>query len=236
MHAARYHGATVLGVTLSPNQADLAARRVAEAGLAGAVEIRVQDYREVDDGPYDAISSIGMFEHVGLKQASRYFSDCFRLLRHGGRLLNQAISRPDPHSAGPAPRSFMARFVFPDGQLIEVGSVHSMMAEAGFEVRDVESLREHYALTLRRWVANLESNWDQAEKLAGGARARIWRLYMAGSALGFEANRIGIYQTLAVKPDRAGRSSMPWTREEFVLPAIINADAALIRSREQRAG
>lgn len=218
MHAARQHGATVVGVTVSPNQADLAAKRVAEAGLARAIEIRLQDYREVDDGPYDAIASIGMFEHVGLRQTSRYLSDCFRLLRRGGRLLNHAISRPDPHSAGFDPRSFIARYVFPDGELIEVGRVVSAMHEAGFEVRDVQSLREHYALTLRNWVANLESNWDQAEELAGPARARIWRLYMAGSALGFEANRISVHQTLAVKPDRVGRNSMPLTRGEFVLP------------------
>ena len=142
-------------------------REAAEAGLAGKVEVRYQDYRDVDDGPYDAISSIGMFEHVGLRQLAVYFERCFELLPPGGRLLNHAISRPPSVNGSTADgrarfarRSFIDRYVFPDGELHEVGSVVSAIQRAGLEARHMETLREHYALTLRAWVANLEANWD----------------------------------------------------------------------------
>ncbi len=213
LHAARHHGVTAVGVTLSAEQAALARERVAAAGLGDRVEIRIQDYRDIHDGPFDAISSIGMFEHVGLSKASEYFSDLYDLLAPGARLLNHAISRPDPTRAAIAPRSFRARYVFPDAALIEVGTAVSAMQEHGLEVRDVESLREHYAKTLRRWVANLEANWDEAQRLAGPERARIWRLYMAGSALAFEDARIAIHQVLAVRTAPDGSSGMPATRE-----------------------
>jgi cyclopropane-fatty-acyl-phospholipid synthase len=196
-----------VGVTISREQAAWARERVAEEGLADRVQIRVQDYREVVDGPFDAISSIGMFEHVGLARLGEYFDRLHRLLRPGGRLLNHAISRrPGPRTAV-APRSFMGRYVFPDAELHEVGTVVSAMQRSGFEARHLESLREHYALTLRAWVANLESQWDRATARAGTTRARIWRLYLAGSALGFEDGRIGIDQVLAVRADR-GASGM----------------------------
>ena len=210
LHAVSNYGVRAVGITLSRPQADLAAKRVAEEGLAETAEVRVQDYRDVDDGPFDAISSIGMFEHVGLKRLKGYFGSLHRLLAPGGRLLNHAISRPGG-GAGFDKRSFVSRYVFPDGELLEVGRVVSAMQEQGAEVRDVESLREHYALTLRRWVANLEGSWDQARGLAGDARARIWRLYMAGSALGFEAGRINVHQVLGVKADGA-LSRMPLRR------------------------
>ena len=215
MHAASNYGVHAVGITVSRSQADLAAKRVAEAGLADRVEIRLQDYRDVDDGPYDAISSIGMFEHVGLAQLKRYLVVLFDLVRSGGRLLNHAISKPSGRARF-AKDSFIARYVFPDGELHEVGSVVTAMQEHGFEVRDVESLREHYARTLRSWVANLESHWDEAVEEIGLARARIWRLYMAGSALSFAAGRINVHQVLGVKPGDRGESGMPPTRADML--------------------
>jgi cyclopropane-fatty-acyl-phospholipid synthase len=219
MHAARNHGASVVGVTVSRRQVEWAQKAVADTGLADRVEIRLQDYRDVRDGLFDAISSIGMFEHVGLRNLGLYFRRLHRLLRPGGRLLNHGISRPARAGARPragAPftpprisrRSFIDRYVFPDGELHEVGAVISTMQAAGFEARHVESLREHYGLTLRAWVANLEANWGEAVAEVGAARARIWRLYMAASALNFEAGRTQVHQILAVKADR-GRSGMP---------------------------
>jgi cyclopropane-fatty-acyl-phospholipid synthase len=208
LHAAQHHGVRAVGITVSSRQADLAAKRVADAGLADRVDIRLQDYRDVSDGPYDAISSIGMFEHVGLVQLRTYFARLFALLPDGGRLLNHAIARPPGDRPRFARASFIDRYVFPDGELHEVGSVVSGMQHEGFEVRHLENLREHYALTLRRWVANLEANWDAAVNEAGVARARVWRLYMAGSALNFEAGRTQIHQTLAVRAG-GGASGLP---------------------------
>jgi cyclopropane-fatty-acyl-phospholipid synthase len=215
LHAAARHGVQAVGVTLSKRQAELAEKRAAEAGLAGKVEVRYQDYRDVDDGPYDAVSSIGMFEHVGLRQLGVYFERCHELLPPGGRLLNHAISRPARAPGSTADgrtrfsrRSFIDRYVFPDGELHEVGTVVSAIQHAGFEARHMESIREHYGLTLRAWVANLEANWDACVADVGRARARIWRLYMAASAIHFEANRTQVHQVLAVKPD-GGRSGLP---------------------------
>jgi cyclopropane-fatty-acyl-phospholipid synthase len=204
-----------VGVTVSQRQAELAEKRIADAGLADRVEVRLQDYRDVDDGPYDAISSIGMFEHVGLSQLQVYFRDCSELLRPGGRMLNHAIARPATKKSKVAAtrtrfarRSFIDRFVFPDGELHEVGAVVSAMQRNGFEVRHEESLREHYALTLRNWVRNLERNWDAAVAQTSAGRARVWRLYMAASAANFEDGNIQVHHVLGVKPDR-GKSGMP---------------------------
>jgi cyclopropane-fatty-acyl-phospholipid synthase len=208
LHAAARHGVQAVGVTISPNQAEWAEKAVAEAGLSGRVQVRLQDYREIDDGPYDAISSIGMFEHVGLSQLRNYFGRLFALLRPDGRLLNHGISRPPARRARFARRSFIDRYVFPDGELHEIGSVVSAIQRSGFEARHVESLREHYALTLRAWVANLERSWDDAVGEVGLARARIWRLYMAGAALNFEAGRTQVHQVLAVRT-KDGRSRLP---------------------------
>jgi len=208
LHAATHHGVDAVGVTLSREQATLASKRVAEAGLGTDISIRVQDYRDIDDGPFDAISSIGMFEHVGEARLREYFSRLYRLLPPGGRLLNHGISRPPGPSSRFARAGFIDRYVFPDGELHEVGRVVSVMQDAGFEVRHVESLREHYALTLRAWVANLERHWDEAVDLVGTGRARIWRLYMAASALNFEAGRNSIHQVLGVRA-AGGRSGMP---------------------------
>lgn len=217
LHAAQHYGVSAIGITISSAQADAAAKRVADAGLAHQVEIRLQDYRDVADAPFDAISSIGMFEHVGLAGLTTYFSKLRSLLRPHGRLLNHAISKPSG-KAGFDKNSFISRYVFPDGELQEVGRVVTAMQELGLEVRDVESLREHYARTLRAWVANLEAEWDRAVHLAGPARARIWRLYMAGSALGFEAGRINVHQVLGIKPAADGTSGMPRSRSALLTP------------------
>jgi cyclopropane-fatty-acyl-phospholipid synthase len=212
MHAARNHGVRAVGVTVSRRQSELAAKRVAEAGLADQVEIRLQDYRDVRDGPYDAISSIGMFEHVGLSQLETYFDRLLELLIPEGRLLNHAISRPAALHGKTRARfkrwSFIDRYVFPDGELHEVGSVVSAIQRSGFEARHVESLREHYALTLRAWTRNLEAGWDHAVSLVGEGRARVWHLYMAACAITFEEGGNQIHQVLAVKPN-AGASGMP---------------------------
>jgi cyclopropane-fatty-acyl-phospholipid synthase len=209
-HAAREHGVSAVGVTISRAQAERARELVAEEGLEDAVEIRTQDYRDIDDGPYDAISSIGMFEHVGLKQLGAYFGGMASLVPEGGRFLNHAISRPPaPGRPRVSPNGFVGRYVFPDGELHEVGTVVTAMQEAGFEVRHLESLREHYARTLRAWVTNLENHWDEAIAEVGANRVRVWHLYMAGSAAGFEAGRIQVHQTLGVRSTADGTSGMP---------------------------
>jgi cyclopropane-fatty-acyl-phospholipid synthase len=219
IHAAQHFDARVVGVTLSREQATLASKRVANAGVADRVEIRVQDERDVDDGPYDAISSVGMFEHVGASRLAEYFTHLHALLRAQGRLLNHGISRPPGFRRERfVKRGFIDRYVFPDGELHEVGRVVSTMQESGFEVRDVESLREHYALTLRRWVANLEAGRDEAVQIAGEGRYRVWRLYMAASARNFEAGRAQVHQIVAVRSD-TGRSDQPLRRADTVLPA-----------------
>lgn len=210
LHAAMGHDARVVGVTVSQEQADLARRRVLEAGAQDRVEIRLQDYRLVRGETFDAISSIGMFEHVGRARQDQYFETLRGLLRPGGRLLNHAISSAG--SSRPGRFSFMYRYVFPDAELLDVGEVVLAMERAGFEVRDVESLREHYVKTLHEWVANLEARWDEAVSLAGLGRTRIWRLYMAGCANRFETGAIGVHQVLGVVTDGAGHSSMPPTR------------------------
>ncbi|MEV2192809.1 cyclopropane-fatty-acyl-phospholipid synthase family protein [Streptomyces phaeochromogenes] len=210
IHAAREYGVSVVGVTLSQEQAAYARKRVAEEGLTDRIEIRVQDYRDVTDGPYDAISSIGMAEHVGSDRYLEYARDLFALLKPGGRLLNHQIGRrPRRDESAYEIDEFIDAYVFPDGELAPIGGTVSSLETAGFEVRDVESLREHYALTLRRWVANLEADWPNAVRLTSPGRARVWRLYMAASALAFERNRIGVNQVLAVKTPDTGTSGMP---------------------------
>ncbi|MDL5202001.1 class I SAM-dependent methyltransferase [Streptomyces sp. ALI-76-A] len=210
VHAAREHGVSVVGITLSQEQAAYARKRVADAGLTDRVEIRVQDYRDVADGPYDAVSSIGMAEHVGAERYLEYAEHLFRLLRPGGRLLNHQIARR-PHRDEGAYHvdAFIDAYVFPDGELAPVGTTVTQLERAGFEVRDVESIREHYALTLRRWVTNLEADWERAVQLTSPGRARVWRLYMAASALAFEHHRIGVNQVLAVRTPESGDAGMP---------------------------
>ncbi len=213
IHAARTYQAQVLGVTLSDAQAERARRRVKEAGLDGQIEIRIQDYRDLVGEQFDAISSIGMFEHVGRSKMAAYFEAMHRILAPSGRFLNHAISSAGGSRLGS--RSFIGRYVFPDGELLDVGDVVLAMERAGFEVRDVESLREHYAKTLRAWVRNLQGSWDQAVTRVGIRRARVWLLYMAGSANGFVDGGISIHQVLGVRPGKGGESGMPLTRTSW---------------------
>jgi cyclopropane-fatty-acyl-phospholipid synthase len=177
------------------------------------VEIRCQDYRDVAGEQFDAISSIGMFEHVGAERIATYFGTLHDALVPRGRLLNHAISSAGGSRLGK--RSFMYRYVFPDGELIDVGDVVIAMESAGFEVRDVESLREHYSLTLRRWVANLRARWEDAVALVGEERARVWLLYMAASAIGFDDGGVSIHQVLGVVPGAGGDSGMASTRRDW---------------------
>jgi cyclopropane-fatty-acyl-phospholipid synthase len=216
MHAAREYGVSVLGITLSTEQADYARKQVAEAGLTDQVEIRIQDYRDLDDGPFDAISSIGMAEHVGTGPYKAYAEILHSQLKPGGRLLNHQIARLHLPPKAPQQRSFIDAYVFPDGELAPVGTTVTLLEEAGFEVRDVHALREHYARTLRAWVANIEAEWSTAVHLTSPGRARVWRLYMAASALAFEQSRIGVNQILAVKTHRNGAADMPATRETYL--------------------
>jgi cyclopropane-fatty-acyl-phospholipid synthase len=212
IHAAAKYGICGVGVTLSEPQAQLARERVGEAGLGGRIEIRVQDYRDVRDGPFDKIASVGMYEHVGRAELGHYAATVAGLLRPGGLFLNHGITRLRPHP--PKPDPFISRYVFPDGELHPVADVMVAMERAGFEVRDVESLREHYPLTLRRWSDNLARQREAAIAEVGAERERVWRLYMLGSALGFEDGEIGVYQVLAARS--GARHGLPLDRVELL--------------------
>ncbi|MBB1243851.1 class I SAM-dependent methyltransferase [Streptomyces durbertensis] len=226
LHAVRHHGVEAVGVTISEEQAALARKRIADAGLTDRADIRVQDYREIEDGPFDAISSVGMAEHVGTGQYRTYADVLHRLLRPGGRLLNHQIARrPMKDEDGYRVNEFIDRYVFPDGELATVGTTTTLLEEAGFEVRDVEALREHYGLTLRAWVGNLQERWEEAVTLTTAGRARVWRLYMAASALAFEQNQIGVNQILAVRTPANGVSGMPSTRDELLRPRASADDS-----------
>ena len=211
IHAASNYDAHVVGITISREQHAEARRRVERAGVSDRVEIRLQDYRDLGHEKFDAISSIGMSEHVGGSRIDEYFAVLRRALMPTGRLLNHAISKAGGTRL--SGRSFIGKYVFPDGELLDVGVSVLAMERAGFEVRDVESLREHYASTLRRWVGNLEAHWDDAVALVGERRARVWRLYMTASAIGFEDGGIAIHQALGVVNTPAGFSGMPRTRD-----------------------
>jgi cyclopropane-fatty-acyl-phospholipid synthase len=208
MHAAREYGVRALGVTLSRRQAEWAQKAIAEAGLNELAEVRHLDYRDVREAEFDAVSSIGLTEHIGLAQLPRYFQFLYDRLRPGGRLLNHCITVPTNKDAVRR-RWFINRYVFPDGELTGVGRLVSVMHDTGFEVRHEENLREHYALTTAAWSANLDAHWDEAVAEVGAARARVWRLYLAGVRLGFEQNDIQLHQVLCAKPDADGRSMMP---------------------------
>jgi cyclopropane-fatty-acyl-phospholipid synthase len=205
MHAARHYGVNVVAVTLSAEQAKWAADAVERNGLSGQVQILHSDYRDSPGEDYDAVSSIGLLEHVGVRNYPRYFGYLKGKLRDGGRLLNHCITRPDNLSEA-LPGQFIDRYVFPDGELTGSGRIISEAQNAGLEVRHEENLREHYALTLRAWCANLVANWDECVADAGEATARVWGLYMAGSRLGFEQNEVQLHQVLAVKVGPLGES------------------------------
>lgn len=207
-HAAAEYGASVLGVTLSRQQADWGQRMLAEAGLEDRAQIRHADYRTVTEGGFDAISSIGLTEHIGAANLPSYAAFLHDKLRPRGRLLNHCITRPT--AGGPATRSrgFINRYVFPDGELEGVGDIVAVLQNAGLEIRHEENLREHYARTCTAWAANLEAHWPEAVAEVGEGRARVWRLYLTGSALGFEQRRIELHQVLAVKTE-GGQAAMP---------------------------
>lgn len=201
MHAAREYGVRALGVTLSKEQADWAAKKIAQEGLSELAEVRHMDYRDLPDGSYDRISSIGLTEHVGARNLPSYFTSLNAKLVPGGRLLNHCITRPRNDLAPMNPKGVINRYVFPDGELEGPGQIQTAMNDAGFEIRHQENLREHYALTLRHWGANLERHWDEAVAEVGEGTARVWRLYMAGCVLGFERNVVQLHQILGVKLD-----------------------------------
>ena len=208
IHAASRYGVKVVGVTLSTNQYELARERVRTAGLEDRVEIRLQDYRDVPgDASFDRISSIGMFEHVGLKNLRGYFETVHRLLRPGGVAMNHGItsSDADSRSVGLGAGDFIDQYVFPDGELPHVALAIRELSAAGLELTDAESLRRHYAKTLWHWSDGFERNVERLTALAGEKRARIWRVYLAGCAHAFAQGWINVYQLLAVKP-RLGAS------------------------------
>jgi cyclopropane-fatty-acyl-phospholipid synthase len=207
MHAAAEHGVKALGVTLSRNQADWAQAEIVRRGLQGVAEVRHLDYRDAPESEFDAISSIGLTEHIGNAQLPAYFSSLRDRLRPGGRLLNHCITQPRTPRKTTDP--FIDRYVFPDGQLESVGRIVTAMNDAGFEIRHEENLREHYARTLAHWCANLEEHWEQAVAEVGIGRARVWRLYMAACQLGFERDNIQLHQVLGVRLTDRGESGFP---------------------------
>ncbi|MBJ7332258.1 MAG: class I SAM-dependent methyltransferase [Solirubrobacteraceae bacterium] len=201
IHAAQHYGVQGVGVTISDAQAELARERIRDAGLADRLEVRVADYRTVDDGPYDKVVSVGMSEHVGSEQMGTYLAQLRQLVRPGGLVLNHAIGRLYSNAGGPD--SFTSRYVFPDGELLRLGDLVARMEHAGLEVRDVESLREHYALTLRAWLKNMAAQRSEVIAAIGEQRERVWRAHHAGAAQGFESGGITIHQVLMVRPDEA---------------------------------
>ena len=213
--AAQHYGVDATGITLSQPQADLANTRIALTGLADRCRVLVRDYREVDDGgSYDALVSVGMFEHVGAKLLADYFSQAWKLLKPGGVFLNHGIANRALEKPQKG-RSFSDTYVFPDGELTPINASLRTAEEAGFEVRDVESLREHYAMTLRHWVRRLEAHHDQALQHVDEPTYRVWRLFMSGSAYGFKVGRLNVYQALLLKPAEEGGSNLPLTRSDW---------------------
>jgi cyclopropane-fatty-acyl-phospholipid synthase len=209
MHAAREYGVKALGVTLSEQQALWAQRAIKAAGLEDLAEVRFQDYRDVPETDFDAISSIGITEHIGKANVDGYFKFLNGKLKVGGRMLNHCITRPDNKGPAIEPDGFINRYVFPDGELEGPGYLNSLMNDSGFEIRHQENIREHYSKTLAAWCANLDAHWDEAVKEVGQGTARVWRLYMAGSQYGFDTNIVQLHQILGVKLQPNGDSGMP---------------------------
>lgn len=215
LHAVREYDVEGVGVTLSEPQAVLARARIQEAGLAERCRVETRDYRAVgDEGVFDKIASVGMFEHVGREHAPEYFSAVRGLLRPGGVYLHHAITA-NPLVRRPEGPTLSSRYVFPDTEPIPIGETLTCAEEAGLEVRDVENLREHYALTLRRWVAALEAHHAEAVEEVGEATWRAWRLVFAGAARNFEAGRMGLIQALLVKPHDSGAAEVPLGRWDW---------------------
>ena len=222
-YAAKHYDVNVLGVTLSQNQKAYADEQIARAGLDGRVAVELIDYRNLVDEAYDKIVSVGMFEHVGRSHLLEYFSQVYRLLKPGGLFLNQGISRyagTDVDGQAFIQRrilgrgSFQQKYIFPDGELTPVSEVNTLAEQAGFEVRDVENLREHYALTLRQWVKRLMEHRGEAIKVSDEVTYRTWRLYLSASVYGFESGDLNTNQTLLSKMVN-GHSQIPLTRADL---------------------
>ncbi len=200
-HAAKEYGVKALGVTLSQAQAEYAQKRIADEGLSDLAEVRFLDYRKVDESGFDAVSAIGLAEHIGRAQMPAYFASIHEKVKPGGRFLNHCITRPRSTDPAIDKGGFIDRYVFPDGELSAAGPLATHMQDAGFEVRHLENLREHYGMTCAAWGLNLEANWAEAAAEVGEARARVWQLYLAGSRLNFERDEIELHQILGVKLD-----------------------------------
>jgi len=214
MHAAREYGVNALGITLSRQQFELAEDRIQRAGLSGRCQVKLLDYRDIAEAAsFDKAVSIGMVEHVGESNLLEYFTAAFKALRPGGVFLNHGIGVPEKRFRSQG-TTFGDLYVFPDGEMVPIGEITHAAELAGFEVRDVENLREHYALTLRHWVRSLEQHSEQARRLVDEVTFRIWRLHMAGSAHYFQTGKLDLYQTLLVKSDN-GRSGLPLTRDDW---------------------
>lgn len=214
LRAAQHWGARCVGITLSQQQYDLARARIAAAGLEDRCEVRLQDYRDVT-GRFDRITSVGMFEHVGLKNLRAYFARIHELLEDDGVVLNHGITSTDPDS-GEVPwggGSFIERYVFPHGELPHIGLTLREMAAAGLEATDVENLRRHYARTLEHWSYRFETAGDTLRAMVGDRRYRIWRIYLAGCAYGFSHGWVALHQIVATKANSLGSETMPWTRD-----------------------
>jgi cyclopropane-fatty-acyl-phospholipid synthase len=208
-HAAREYGVRALGVTLSKEQAAWAQQAIRREGLEHLAEVRHADYRDVGETGFDAVSSIGLTEHVGVANYPSYFRFLSQRLRAGGRLLNHCITRPDNLHVPRVRGGFIDRYVFPDGELTGSGRIITEMQNTGLEVRHEENLREHYARTCAAWCRNLVEHWDACVAEVGEATAKVWGLYLAGSRLGFETNVVQLHQVLAVKLHEDGRSDFP---------------------------
>ena len=207
-HAAQHYGAQVIGVTLSQEQAEWAQQAIKRQGLDHLAEVRFGDYRDIEETGFDAVSSIGLLEHIGVRNYGSYFTFLQGKLKVGGRMLNHCITRRDG-SLGTKAGAFIDRYVFPDGELAPVGTIVTAMHDNGLEVRHVEDIREHYALTLKGWSENLEKHWDECLQEVSLGTAKVWGLYMAGSRIAFERNEIGLHHVLGVKVSEDGDAHVP---------------------------
>ncbi len=227
IYAASKYGVRVLGLTLSKNQATYAYQWIGRLGLEERVCVKLMDYRDLEVEPFDKIVSVGMFEHVGRTHLPEYFARVHHLLKPGGLFLNHGISRraerPEDKQSYIQQRifgrgAFLQKYIFPDGELTPVSEVNTLAEQAGFEVRDVENLREHYALTLQNWVNRLAEHREEAIHASDEVTYRTWRLYMSASAFGFESGNINVNQTLLAKMTHDGKSNVPLSRANLYIP------------------
>lgn len=217
IYAAEHYGIYATGITLSKKQYDLAQECVRAAGLEDRCAVELRDYREVEvERPFDKLVSVGMFEHVGEKKLPAYFAQAWHMLKPGGLFLNHGISCRAPERDRFRSR-LVESYVFPDGELCDIGAALKQAELAGFEVIDVESLRPHYARTLRHWVRRLEENREEALRFIDEPTFRVWQLFMSGAAYYFDVGRLNVYQTLLSKPTAEGRCRVPWSRADLYL-------------------